>query len=98
MIDGDLMKSLEELHLNRCNVQVEDDVKDWYMYKAKSMGMSMSQLMAFVLSNWYEQHINADAVRMLAELNSDDDLKKTNQSVLAMISELQKMKSDDAEN
>lgn len=91
------MKTLEELHLNRCNVQVEDDVKEWYMYKAKSMGMSMSQLMAFVLSYWYEQHINADAVRMIAELNKDEDLKQTNQNVLAMIAEMQKMQSNEGE-
>lgn len=91
------MKTLEELHLNRCNVQVEDDVKEWYMYKAKSMGMSMSQLMSFVLSNWYEQHINADAVRMIAELNKDEDLKQTNQNVLAMISEMQKLSANEGE-
>ena len=91
------MKTLEELHLNRCNVQVEDDVKEWYMYKAKSMGMSMSQLMSFVLSNWYEQHINADAVRMIAELNKDEDLKQTNQNVLAMIAEMQKLSANEGE-
>lgn len=91
------MKTLEELHLNRCNVQVEDDVKEWYMYKAKSMGMSMSQLMSFVLSNWYEQHINADAVRMIAELNKDEDLKQTNQNVLAMIAEMQKIQENEGE-
>lgn len=89
------MKTLEELHLNRCNVQVEDDVKDWYMYKARSMGMSMSQLMAFVLSNWYEQHINADAVRMLAELNQDGDLKETNRNVLELLTEFQQMELEE---
>lgn len=91
------MKPIEELHLNRCNVNVEDDCKAWYMYKAKSMGMSMSQLMAFVLSNWYESHINADAMRMLAELNKDEDLKQTNQNVLAMLAEMQKMQSNEGE-
>jgi antitoxin component of RelBE/YafQ-DinJ toxin-antitoxin module len=92
------MKPIEELHLNRCNVQIEDDVKAWYMYKAKSMGMSMSQLMSFVLSNWYESHINADAVRMIAELNQSEDLKQTNQGVFELIAEMRKFKEDEGEN
>lgn len=91
------MKPMEDLHLNRCNVQVEDDVKAWYMYKAKSMGMSMSQLMAFVLANWYESHINADAVRMLAELNKGEDLKQVNENIISVIAEMQKMQSNEGE-
>lgn len=91
------MKPMEDLHLNRCNVQVEDDVKAWYMYKAKSMGMSMSQLMAFVLANWYESHINADAVRMLAELNKGEDLKQVNENMISMLVEMQKMQSNEGE-
>lgn len=91
------MKTLQELHLNRCNVQVEDDVKDWYMYKARSMGMSMSQLMAFVLSNWYEQHINADAVRMIADLNKNGELQETNRNVLELLTEFQQMELEETQ-
>lgn len=87
------MKPIEELHLNRCNVNVEDDVKSWYMYKAKSMGMNMCQLMAYVLCQWYDQQVNADALRMLADLNKDEDLKQTNRNVLSLIAEMQKNSS-----
>ena len=84
-------KTFEELHLNRCNVQVEDAVKDWYMFKAKSMGMSMSQLMAFVLANWYENHITADAVRLLSELGKGEDLKQTNAEMAKLLEAIQRM-------
>lgn len=89
--EGDLMKRYEDLHLNRCNVQVEDAVKEWYMFKAKSMGMSMSQLMSFVISNWYESHKNAEALQILAEISKGDDLKETNANTLEILKLIQGM-------
>lgn len=85
------MKNFEELHLNRCNVQVEDEVKSWYVYTAKSMGMSTSQLMSFVLSQWYEQHINADAVRVIAEMNKNGELTQVTQELFQLIAEFQQV-------
>ena len=92
------MKAFEELHLNRCNVQVEDDIKDWYMYKAKTMGMNMSQLMAFVLAQWYEQHINAETLRLLADFNKGVDVKEINESSIALLNEIQKVQENELKN
>ena len=94
---GDLMKRYEDLHLNRCNVQVEDEVKEWYMYKSKSMGMSMSQLMSFVLANWYESHKNAEALQIIAELSKGEDLKETNANTLEILKIIQGMDGSIAE-
>lgn len=88
---------IEDLHLNRCNVNVEDSIKDWYMFKARSMGMSMSQLMSFVLANWYESHRNAEALQIIAELSKGDDLKETNANTLEILKLIQGMDGSIAE-
>lgn len=47
-------KNIEDLKLIRVNVSIEEDCKNFYQFKAKSLGMSMSSLMAFILSDYYE--------------------------------------------
>lgn len=87
------MKKIEDFHLNRCNVNVEDEIKNWYMCKARSMGMSMSQLMSYVIYSYYEQHTNSDALKALASLSSDDNLRQTNNNLSAFILECQKLQN-----
>lgn len=91
------MKALEELHLNRCNVNVEDSLKDWYMYTARTMGMSMSQLMSFALSEWYLQHMNNDAIRAIAEMNKNGELTQVTQDLFQLIAEFQQVLDEEKE-
>lgn len=86
----------EDLVLTRVNISIEEDCKQWYMFKAKSMGMSMANLMSFVLSNFWEQHITADAVRLLSEVSKGDDLKSLNADAKEILQVLQSLnKSED---
>ena len=81
----------EDLVLTRVNISIEEDCKQWYMFKAKSMGMSMANLMSFVLSNFWEQHITADAVRLLSEISKGEDLKNLNADTKEILQAIQSM-------
>ena len=59
------------MHVNRCNVNLEDECKLWYVTKAKSMGVSMSNLLSFVCTNYYEQQRNAETLRNISEMNEN---------------------------
>jgi len=80
---------IEDLVLTRVNISIEEDCKQWYMFKARSMGMSMANLMSFVLSNFWEQHITADAVRLLSELTNGEELKKFNAETKEILQSIQ---------
>ena len=80
---------IEDLVLTRVNISIEEDCKQWYMFKARSMGMSMANLMAYVLSNFWEQHITADAVRLLSEMSQGEDLKKLNSDTKDILQAIQ---------
>jgi len=82
---------IEDLVLTRVNISIEEDCKQWYMFKARSMGMSMANLMAYVLSNFWEQHITADAVRLLSEMSQGEDLKKLNSDTKDILQAIQNM-------
>lgn len=83
------MKKLDEIHLNRCNVNIEDDCKDWFMIKAKSMGMSMSQLMSFILTNYYDAQLNADAMKNISAMNQNPALTEANKNLVEMMLQIQ---------
>lgn len=51
----------------KCNFMLNDEVKEWYKVEAEKMGLSMSGLMSFVLSQYKK---NEDARQVLAELNN----------------------------
>lgn len=78
-------KKLSEMHVSRCNVNLEDDCKAWYVTKAKSMGMSMSNLLSFVCTNYFEQQRNAETLRNLSEMNQNEELKELNENVKEMM-------------
>lgn len=74
------MEEVKDLHLNKCNVNVEDSVKDWYVFKARSLGMTRTQLMSFVIANWCETQRNAAAVQTLAELSKNSDNQRMSET------------------
>lgn len=51
----------------KCNFMLNDEVKEWYKVEAEKMGLSMSGLMSFVLSQYKK---NEDTRQVLAELNT----------------------------
>lgn len=79
------MKDFDEIKLHRITVNVEDECKKWYMAKAKSMGMSTNNLMGYVLADYYEKHKNAEAVRVLSELGTSNDLNESNKSLVELL-------------
>lgn len=85
-----MKERIEDLKLTRVNVSIEEDCKNWYQFKAKSMGMSMANLMAFILSNYYESQLTQEATRVLAEAAKPENTKETNDVAMAMIEALNK--------
>ena len=79
-------KKLNEMHVSRCNVNLEDDCKQWYVTKAKSMGMSMSNLLSFVCTNYYETQRNAETLRRVSEMNQSSDIKELSDNVRELLS------------
>lgn len=70
----------------KCNFMLNEDVKTWYKEEAERMGLSMSGLMSFVLSQYKK---NEEARQVLSELN------QTNKNVdMGQITELIKLLSE----
>lgn len=80
-----MKERIEDLKLTRVNISIEEDCKEWYQFKAKSMGMSMANLMAFILSNYYENQLTQQATRGIAEAIKSENVKETNDVAMAMI-------------
>lgn len=85
---------IEDLKLTRVNISIEEDCKEWFQFKAKSMGMSMANLMAFILSNYYEQNLNQQATRAISEAMQSDNIKQTNDVAKAMVEAFKDLKVD----
>lgn len=83
-----MMYNLDDIELIRININLEKSVKEWFQYRAKTMGMSMSQLMAFVLTTYSETQKNNEAVRNLSAMAADE---KTTMNNAEMIAALQKL-------
>lgn len=85
------------MHVNRCNVNLEDECKLWYVTKAKSMGVSMSNLLSFVCTNYYEQQRNAETLRNISEMNQNEELKELNENVKEMMKMFAELAQSDDE-
>jgi antitoxin component of RelBE/YafQ-DinJ toxin-antitoxin module len=98
------MYDLNDIELVRVNVHLERGVKEWFQYRAKSMGMNMSQLMAFILTNYADTQRNNEAVRNLSDLAADEQTTVTNQEFIEAMQKLVELgknvqaSSDDIEN
>ena len=81
------MDNFNDIKLVRINVNLEENVKKWYQYKARSMGMSMSQLMAYILTNYHDQQINAQNLAEIKNMAYDEQLKNDNKELYKMMME-----------
>ena len=98
------MYNLDDIELIRVNVNLEKSVKEWFQYRAKTMGMTMGQLMSFILTNYADTQRNNEAVRNLSVLAADEQTTVTNQELVEVIQKLVDLgknvqaSSDDIEN
>lgn len=77
--------SIENIKTERCNINLEKSCKDWFMWKAKTMGMNMSQLMAFVLTSYKDTQQNADALKSLSNVAENADSQAVNRELLDLL-------------
>lgn len=82
------MEELNNIKLIRINVNLEQSVKEWYQYKARTMGMSMSQLMSYILTNYHDSQVQAQNLADIKNIAYDEKLKNDNKEMYAMLIEL----------
>lgn len=75
----------DNVTLDRVSLKLERGVKQWYTDKSATYGMPMAVYMQYILTQFYENQINNEAVRNLSALNSDGDLKDTNKMLLELL-------------
>lgn len=93
------MKELNNIKLIRINVNLEQSVKEWYQYKAKTMGMSMSQLMSYILTNYHDNQMQSQNLADIKNMAYDEQLKNDNKEMYSMLLELiNAMKDKEGEN
>lgn len=72
----------ENITLERVSLKLEHGVKQWYTDKSATYGMPMAVYMQYILTQFYENQINNEAVRNLSAMNSDGELKDINKQLL----------------
>lgn len=72
----------ENVTLERVSLKLEHGVKQWYTDKSAIYGMPMAVYMQYILTQFYENQINNEAVRNLSAMNSDGELKDINKQLL----------------
>lgn len=90
----------ENVTLERISIKLEQSVKQWYTDKSATYGMPMAVYMQYILTQFYENQMNSEAVRNLSALNNDGDLKDTNKllvELLQQVAEQQANQSDEVE-
>jgi len=78
----------------KVNVNLEKSVKDWYLLEAQSMAMTMSQYMAFILTQHYKNELRAEGARRLSELAGSEKWEKMAKDSIDGMKELQMMFDD----
>lgn len=78
----------ENITLDRVSLKLERGVKQWYTDKSATYGMPMAVYMQYILTQFYENQMNSEAVRNLSALNSDEDLKDTNKLLLELLQQV----------
>jgi antitoxin component of RelBE/YafQ-DinJ toxin-antitoxin module len=86
------MYDLNDIELIRININIAKNVKEWYQYKAKSMGMSMSTLMAYILTDYYDKQIQADTIRMACDDSTKEETKQMYKMMFELLQEIQEEK------
>lgn len=91
----------ENVTLDRVSLKLERGVKQWYTDKSATYGMPMAVYMQYILTQFYENQINNEAVRNLSAMNSDGELKDINKQLLdlfKLLSEQEKNAEIDPKN
>lgn len=84
----------EDFKYIKCAVNLEVSVKEWYMREARSMAMTMSQYMAFILTQHYKNEVRAEGARRLSELASSKEWEQLAKENIAGMDKLQMMFED----
>lgn len=87
-MSNDLKNDMEDLKLVRLNISLEQSVKEWFQLRARRMGMSMSQLMSFVLTSYYESRIDAETRNSLNEFCTNPQVQADNKELLSFLKEM----------
>ena len=91
----------ENVTLDRVSLKLERGVKQWYTDKSATYGMPMAVYMQYIITQFYENQINNEAVRNLSAMNSDGELKDINKQLLdlfKLLSEQEKNAEIDPKN
>ena len=83
------MRKKRDVILDRISIKLEHNCKEWYNDKSATYGMPMAVYMQYVLTQFYENQMNTEAVRNLSALNQDGDLKDTNKVLVDLLTVIQ---------
>lgn len=81
---------IDGIEIVKTNIKLEKSIKEWYRYKARTMAMDMSQLMAYVLTNYCETQKNSEALRTMSNITANTDTKTLQAENVKMIAEFMK--------
>lgn len=87
----------ENVILDRVSLKLERGVKQWYTDKSATYGMPMAVYMQYILTQFYENQMNSEAVRNLSALNSDGDLKDANKQLFEILQLLNEKQTNEEE-
>lgn len=68
----------------RVNLNIPENVKQWYMEYAETMGTNMSNYMVYILCTHYNTMQTNKAINTLAQMGVDSEINKTNREILDM--------------
>ena len=88
MKEKELENDIEDIKLVRINVNLEKSVKEWYQLRARKMGMSMSQLMSFVLTSYCESRMDADVRSSFNEFCMNPQNQADNKELLSCLKDI----------
>ena len=66
----------------RVNLNIPENVKQWYMEYAKTMGTNMSNYMVYILCTHYNTMQTNKTLSAIAELSKNNEYLKVNKEML----------------
>lgn len=70
--------------MERVSFRLPSDVKSWYAEEAKSLGMSMASLLAYILTTHQRTQDSSRAIKMLVDMSKSEEVKKMNTDVIEL--------------
>jgi antitoxin component of RelBE/YafQ-DinJ toxin-antitoxin module len=71
--------------LERMNVRFPADAKEWYIQEAKSLGMSTSQYISYVLVMHKRNQETTQALKDLSQMTKSVEVQETNKEMMQFI-------------